>query len=239
MQSSGAGQMNITMKKDKNSVKSRQNLKIKIVPSILSANFNFLQKEVDKVSNADYLQFDVMDGHFVNNISFGAVVMQKLKTNLKKDVHLMIYNPENYVEQFAKAGADIITFHIEATRKPKMIIGMIKKHRVKAGIAINPATPIARIKKFLPYLDQVIIMTVNPGWEGQSFIESCLGKIRELRKIYSGDIMVDGGINDRTIVDCAKAGANLFVAGSFVFHSKHPRKTVELLRKKAKGNKYK
>ena len=206
---------------------------IKIIPSILSADFSNLQKDVDKVKNADWLQIDVMDGHFVNNITFGPIVMKGIKTKLKLDVHLMIENPEKFLKQFVDAGAYSITFHIEASKNPLKIISTIKKLNAGAGIAINPETPASKIKKLLPYLDQVIVMTVNPGFGGQKFLSSCLSKVKEIRKSFAGDIEVDGGINEKTIALAAKAGANAFVAGSYVFKSSSPSKRVELLRKTA------
>jgi len=206
---------------------------IKIIPSILSADFSNLQKDVDKVKNADWLQIDVMDGHFVNNITFGPIVMKGIKTKLKLDVHLMIENPEKFLKQFVDAGAYSITFHIEASKNPLKIISTIKKLNAGAGIAINPETPASKIKKLLPYLDQVIVMTVNPGSGGQKFLSSCLSKVKEIRKSFAGDIEVDGGINEKTIALAAKAGANAFVAGSYVFKSSSPSKRVELLRKTA------
>jgi ribulose-phosphate 3-epimerase len=211
--------------------------KIKIVPSILSSDFSHLQDEVDRVRNADGIQFDVMDGHFVNNITFGPVVVKNIKTRLPRDVHLMIEEPERYIKAFADAGADSINFHVEAARHAMETIAMIRELGLAAGIAINPETPVSRIKELLPYLDQIIVMTVNPGWGGQSFLEECLDKIRELRQdcSYNGDIQVDGGINDRTVVLAARAGANVFVAGSFVYGSRNPAKKIELLREKAKN----
>ncbi|KHO46058.1 MAG: ribulose-phosphate 3-epimerase, ribulose-phosphate 3-epimerase [archaeon GW2011_AR3] len=206
---------------------------IKIVPSVLSANFGRLQEDVDKVANADLIQIDVMDGHFVKNISFGTVVMKDIRTKLKLDAHLMIENPELYIKDFADAGADIITFHVEAAKDPMKVIGQIKALGKKAGMAINPETPASSVFEYLPHLEQVIVMTVNPGWGGQKFIVECLDKVKEIRARWDGDIEVDGGVNDKTIADCARAGANLFVAGSFVFKSNDPAGQVELLRKKA------
>ena len=206
---------------------------IKIVPSVLSANFGRLQEDVDKVANADLIQIDVMDGNFVKNISFGTVVMKDIRTKLKLDAHLMIENPELYIKDFADAGADIITFHVEAAKDPMKVIGQIKALGKKAGMAINPETPASSVFEYLPHLEQVIVMTVNPGWGGQKFIVECLDKVKEIRARWDGDIEVDGGVNDKTIADCARAGANLFVAGSFVFKSNDPAGQVELLRKKA------
>src|SRR3989344_4748145 len=206
---------------------------IKIVPSVLSANFGRLQEDVDKVANADLIQIDVMDGHFVKNISFGTVVMKDIRTKLKLDAHLMIENPELYIKDFADAGADIITFHVEAAKDPMKVIGQIKALGKKAGMAINPETPASSFFEYLPHLEQVIVMTVNPGWGGQKFIVECLDKVKEIRARWDGDIEVDGGVNDKTIAGCARAGANLFVAGSFVFKSNDPAGQVELLRKKA------
>ena len=145
----------------------------------------------------------------------------------------MIENPELYIKDFADAGADIITFHVEAAKDPMKVIGQIKALGKKAGMAINPETPASSVFEYLPHLEQVIVMTVNPGWGGQKFIVECLDKVKEIRARWDGDIEVDGGVNDKTIADCARAGANLFVAGSFVFKSNDPAGQVELLRKKA------
>lgn len=207
-------------------------MKIKIAPSILSANFSKLQEQVDLVSNADLLHIDVMDGHFVPNITIGPVVIKNIKTKLVKDVHLMIENPEKYIKPFRDAGADIITVHAETCKNLKKTLNEIKKLGAKAGVAINPDKQISVIKDVIDDADMVLLMTVFPGFGGQKFVESVLPRIEELRKLKPKlDIEVDGGINDKTIKKAVKAGANIIVAGSFVFHSKNPRETVELLRR--------
>ena len=210
-------------------------MKIKIAPSILSADFSKLQKEIDKIKNADYLHLDVMDGHFVPNITMGPVVIKNLKIKLVKDVHLMIENPDKYVEAFAKAKVNIISFHPETCKNPKEVIKKIKKLGVKASVALNPDKPLSLIKNLLDNVDMVLIMSVFPGFGGQKFISSVLKKIKELRKLKPKlDIEIDGGINTTTVKKAVKAGANIIVAGSFVYKSKNPGKTIELLRKAAK-----
>lgn len=210
-------------------------MKIKIAPSILSADFSKLQKEIDKIKNADYLHLDVMDGHFVPNITMGPVVIKNLKIKLVKDAHLMIENPDKYVEAFAEAGVDIISFHPETCKNPKEVIKKIKKLGVKASVALNPDKPLSLIKNLLNDVDMVLIMSVFPGFGGQKFISSVLKKIKELRKLKPKlDIEIDGGINTTTVKKAVKAGANIIVAGSFVYKSKNPGKTIELLRKAAK-----
>ncbi|NQV08752.1 ribulose-phosphate 3-epimerase [Candidatus Woesearchaeota archaeon] len=210
-------------------------MKVKIAPSILSADFSNLQKDVDKVKNADYLHIDVMDGHFVPNITIGPVVIENIKTKLVRDVHLMIMDPEKYAKGFAKAGADIITFHAETTKNIKKTVKTIKKLKVKVGVAINPNKSLSLIKPIINDVDMVLLMTVFPGFGDQSFISSVLKKVKQLRKLKPKlDIQVDGGIDDKTIKQAVKTGANVIVAGSFIFGSKNPKKTVELLRKSAK-----
>lgn len=207
---------------------------IKISPSILSANFAYLQDEIDKVSNADYIHIDVMDGHFVPNISFGPVVIKNIKTDLIKDVHLMIENPEDYIEEFAKSSANIITIHYEAFKDTLEIIKTIEKIRsfgIKVGISINPDTKIENIIEFIPKVDMILIMTVNPGFGGQKFIEKTLNKIKRLREMFPDiDIEVDGGINEETAKIAKENGANIFVAGSFIFNSESPKDMIENLR---------
>ncbi len=209
--------------------------KILVAPSILSANFGELQKETDRVSNADMLHIDVMDGRFVDNITMGPVVIEKLKTRLKRDVHLMIVEPEKFVAAFCKAGANSISFHVDATKKPAAVISMIKRQGCKVGLAINPDRPVIRIVPYLGQLDQVLIMSVYAGFGGQRFMPSVLKKVRQLREQYGfeRDIEIDGGINDRNVGDAARAGCNIIVAGSFVFSSKSPGQAVALLRRKA------
>ncbi|MFA4981249.1 MAG: ribulose-phosphate 3-epimerase [Candidatus Omnitrophota bacterium] len=198
--------------------------KIMIAPSILSADFSKLGQEIRDVekAGADWIHVDVMDGHFVPNITIGPVVVKSIRpmTKLPLDVHLMIDNPEKYIESFAKAGSDIITFHAEVEEKPKEIIKLIKYYKKKAGVSIRPKTDLESIKSILPMVDMVLIMTVEPGFAGQEFILDCLPKIEELRKLFKKDIEVDGGINESTAAEVITKGANVIVAGTAVFGSK-------------------
>ncbi len=199
---------------------------VKLSPSILSADFGSLLEDVKKVEAAgvEYLHIDIMDGHFVPNISFGPMVLKAIsgKTSLVKDVHLMIENPDNYVEDFVKAGADIIVVHQEACPHLHRSIQNIKSFGVKAGVSLNPGTSLSTIEEVLADLDMVLIMSVNPGFGGQSFIESQLDKIRRLRQMITErgldiDIEVDGGIKASNVAKVVEAGANVIVAGSAIF----------------------
>lgn len=192
---------------------------IKIAPSILSADFSKLKEEIDTVSSAEYLHLDVMDGSFVPEITLGAGVVKSIRkfSNQIFDVHLMVEHPETHIDSFAAAGADIITFHIEAAKHAHRLIQKIHASNIKAGVALNPATPLAMVEEILGDVDQVLIMTVNPGYGGQQFIDSQLKKIESLRKIFDGDIEVDGGINPETSKLVKKSGANVLVAGSAIF----------------------
>lgn len=212
---------------------------MKIAPSILSADFANLQRDIEFVEKhgADYIHVDVMDGQFVPNITFGPAVVQAIRpiTKLPLDVHLMIVNPERFIHEFAKAGADIIGVHIEATPHLHRAIQMIKAEDVKAEVVINPGTPVEAIKYVLPLVDQILVMTVNPGFGGQSFLSEMADKIRELAKLkeqygYHYDIEVDGGIDDQTIRVCAEAGANVFVAGSYIYGAQHPEERINALK---------
>ena len=208
--------------------------KILIAPSILSADFSRLAEEIKAVENsgADWLHIDVMDGHFVPNITIGPVVVKSIRpvTEMPFDVHLMIARPREYIESFAKAGSDIITFHIEAEDDPIEIIRLIKYFKKKAGVSIRPKTDISVIEKILPMVDMVLVMTVEPGFAGQSFMYDCLPKVTSLRKIFAKDIQVDGGLNDLTVSDAIKAGANVIVAGSSVFGAKDYAGAIKKLR---------
>ena len=199
----------------------------KIAPSILAADFSNLRKEIRYVDKAgcDYIHCDIMDGHFVPNISFGPDIVSKIRSNTKKiiDVHLMIEPVSKYINNFIKAGADIITFHIEVKEEHEKIIKQIKKHNVKAGIAIKPNTSIDTIMNIIDKVDLILIMTVNPGFGGQKFIESQLSVIEKIKKLINKktlkiDIEVDGGINNISGKNCVKAGADILVAGSYIFN---------------------
>lgn len=212
------------------------NNKVKISPSILASDYANLQSELERISTSDLIHVDVMDGHFVPNISIGAPVTAACKKvcDVPFDVHLMISNPLDYAEDFAKAGADIICFHSECDSDTEETINKILSLGKKAGLAIKPATPIDEVVKYLNKLSMVLVMTVEPGFGGQSFMESTMPKVEAIRKINPDiDIEVDGGINAETIKIAAKAGANVFVAGSAVFKSENPAETIAILRKNA------
>jgi len=201
---------------------------VKLAPSILSADFARLGEQVAAATKAgaDYIHVDVMDGHFVPPITIGAPVVAAIRkwTDLPLDVHLMIESPEKQINQFAEAGADIITVHIEACPDIKKLVQEIKGLGVKVGVSLNPETPLAAITEILPSLDLVLVMTVNPGYGGQPFIEATLDKIADLRaeldkKGLAAELEVDGGINARTAPKVVKAGARVLVAGAAVFAS--------------------
>lgn len=199
---------------------------IKIAPSILSANFGALLEDVRQVETggAEYLHIDVMDGHFVPNITIGPLVVEALRPHCGMcfDVHLMIENPDIYIEQFIKAGADLVTVHVEATRHLHRTVALIREKGAKAGVALNPATSPVGLEYILPHVDLVLLMTVNPGFGGQSFIPEVLPKIKTVKEMIhamglNAEIQVDGGVNIATAEDVARAGANVLVAGSAVF----------------------
>ncbi|MFA5349861.1 MAG: ribulose-phosphate 3-epimerase [Candidatus Omnitrophota bacterium] len=210
---------------------------IKIAPSILSADFSNLALELKKIerAGADLVHVDIMDGHFVPNITIGPVVVKYIRssTRLPLDVHLMIENPAKYIGAFINAGSDMITVHIEvvALKELAAIARVLKKNGIKLGISLNPATPLSRIKKALPLVDFVLVMSVNPGFGGQAFIPSALNKIRQLRAIFKKDIAVDGGINNVTGRQVRQAGANILAAGSYIFGAKNTKKAINSLRK--------
>ncbi|MGO5579292.1 ribulose-phosphate 3-epimerase [Streptococcus milleri] len=198
----------------------------KIAPSILSADYANFESELKKLeaTGAEYVHIDIMDGHFVPNISFGAGVVASMRphSRLVFDCHLMVSNPEHYIEEFARAGADIISIHAEATPHIHGALQKIRTAGVKASVVINPGTPVEVVKNVLNLVDQVLVMTVNPGFGGQAFLPETMDKVRELvvlREVnqLDFDIEVDGGIDDETIRVAKEAGANVFVAGSYVF----------------------
>lgn len=216
---------------------------VKIAPSILSADFANLADEIKDVDRggADYIHVDVMDGHFVPNITIGPLIVEAIKpvTNLPLDVHLMIESPEQYIEQFAKAGASFISVHQEACVHLHRTVQQIKSFDVKAGVAINPATPAAFIEDILPAVDLVVVMTVNPGFGGQAFIPEVVQKINQLnewrkQRNLSFAIEIDGGVNVDTAKLCTDAGADILVAGSAVFNEKDRQQAITSIKKATK-----
>ena len=209
--------------------------KIKIAPSLLAADFSNLSSEIAKVEKArcDMLHIDVMDGHFVPNITVGPVVVKAIRkcTKLILDVHLMIEHPEKYIDDFAEAGANHITFHAEACHgNLHEVIKKVHSHAITCGVSLKPATSLSQIKDYLNDVDRVLLMTVNPGFGGQSFMPEVLQKISELRGIYDKDIQVDGGINQETAKQAVLAGANVLVAGTAIFGTSDIKKAIEALR---------
>ena len=203
----------------------------KVTISILNADYGHMQSFVDKVSNADALQFDVMDGHFVPNLTMGPAMASSIKTKLFKEVHLMVTTPSLFVKPFADAGVDRIIFHVEIKENKDKVIKMIRKEGKEVGMAISMKTPIKKIMPFLKKVDMLIIMPITPGFGGQAFDPKVLDKIRTVRKASDIEIQVDGGINDIAGKQCIDAGANNLLVGTFVTKSKNPRKTVELLKR--------
>lgn len=208
--------------------------KILVAPSILSADFSELGEEVKDVERcgADWIHVDVMDGHFVPNITIGPAVVKSIRgvTRLPLDVHLMISNPERYIESFARAGSDIITFHIECEDDPKEVIRLIRYYKKKVGVSIRPKTAPQAIEKILQMVDMVLVMTVEPGFGGQDFLPDCVKKIGEIRKVFRKDIQVDGGLNEMTAAEVIREGANVIVAGTAVFGSKDYASAIKRLR---------
>ena len=213
----------------------------KIAPSILSADFTRLAEEVLEVENAgaDYIHIDVMDGHFVPNITIGPLIVKAVRrvTKLPLDVHLMISNPDQFVEDFVKAGADILTVHAEAVNHLHRSIQHIKRAGARPAVSLNPATPLDALEYVLGDLHMVLLMTVNPGFEAQEFIPEVLPKVGRLREMIDQrgltvDIEVDGGINPETIGLVSSAGANVFVAGSAIFYSEDYGRTIRLMRER-------
>lgn len=211
----------------------------KIAPSILAADYANFASELKRIeeTSAEYVHIDIMDGQFVPNITFGADVVASMRKHSKLvfDCHLMVVNPERFVDAFAQAGADIMTIHAESTLHIHGALQKIKKAGMKAGVVINPGTPISAIEPVLSLVDQVLIMTVNPGFGGQVFIPEMLEKVQKVAKIrdekgYDFDIEVDGGVDNKTIKACYQAGANVFVAGSYLFKASDLTAQVETLR---------
>mgnify|MGYP001243165602 CR=1 FL=1 len=212
---------------------------VKIAPSILSADFSRLAEEIKDVeeAGADYIHIDVMDGHFVPNITMGPLVVEAIRphTDLPLDVHLMIENPDDYLEAFVKAGANMISVHQEACPHLHRTLQQIKQLGAQAGVVVNPATPISSIEDVLPLIDYILIMTVNPGFGGQRFIPATLKKIEQAAKMkeklaLSFEIEVDGGVNQDTAIQCVEAGATILVAGSAVFNQADRGRAIQGIR---------
>ena len=211
----------------------------KIAPSILSADFSKLGDEIKAVEDAgaNWIHIDVMDGHFVPNITIGPPVIESIRkvTDLPLDVHLMIENADRYIKSFVEAGADILTVQVEACPHLNRTVQIIKEQKVCAGVVLNPATPLSSLEEVLHELDMVLLMTVNPGFGGQTFIPSMLRKISNLRDIMSNydeeiELQVDGGVNPENAGDIKEAGASILVAGSAIFNSKDYKKAIKSLR---------
>lgn len=212
---------------------------IKIAPSILAADFSKLAEEVIEVekAGADLIHIDVMDGHFVPNITMGAIAVEALRpvTKLPLDVHLMIQNPDAYVEQFAKAGADYITVHVEACPHLHRTLQLIRSTGAKSGVVLNPHTPVESILHVLDQVDMVLFMTVNPGFGGQKFIHSVLPKVKQLSTIIKEqnlaiEIEIDGGVDEETIILCVEAGATILVAGSAIFGKENRAEALQQIK---------
>lgn len=207
--------------------------KIKLAPSILSADFGRLNEEIASVEEfVDVIHVDVMDGHFVPNITLGAPVVKFIKSKLPLDVHLMIENPDKFVKDFAEAGAARIVVHAEACGENlRAVLMMIRSFGCECGVSIKPATSVDAVKNVLDLADEILVMTVEPGFGGQKFMEDMVPKIRELRGLgYEGDIGVDGGINDKTAPVCIDAGANLLISGSYFFKAVDKKEAAEKIR---------
>ncbi|CAI2668037.1 ribulose-phosphate 3-epimerase [Apilactobacillus apinorum] len=215
---------------------------IKVAPSILSADYLNLERDIAKVeADAELLHIDVMDGSFVPAISYGPNWVSQIKkiSNLVLDVHLMVVNPERFVDEFADKGADIIGVHVEATPHIHRALQMIKNKGVKAEVVINPGTPVEAIKPVLYMVDQVLVMTVNPGFGGQKFLDETVKKIKQLDDIkkaegYDFDIEIDGGVNNETVKAAAEAGATVAVAGSYVFGADNPAERIQTMKEATK-----
>lgn len=215
-------------------------MKTEFAPSLLASDFSQLKSQIKLVNEADYLHLDVMDGHYVPNITFGPGLINSIRkhSNLLFDTHLMINKPEKYIKEFAEAGSDILTVHLEATDHIHRVVQLIKEENIKVGVSLNPATPLTSLEYLLPELDQVLIMSVNPGFGGQSYISQMTEKIAKLKKIitvnnYKCKIEVDGGIKNHNLKEIVRAGADIIVAGSAIFGTEDPAAALAKMRRTA------
>lgn len=218
------------------------NVGLQIAPSILSADFANLEAEIQRVDNADLVHVDVMDNHFVPNLTLGLPVVEAIvnTTSLPVDCHLMIDDPDRWAPAYAEVGADNVTFHAEAARAPIRLAREIRRHSARVGVGLKPATPVEPFEDLLPEIDLLLVMTVEPGFGGQDFLEACLPKIRRAREMVSRSgldvwIEVDGGVSAKTIERCAEAGADVFVAGSAVYGADDAAAAIDDLRALASG----